>query len=418
MNFSAMRFRAPIRPAGLCPDEVHWLARGELRKNAPRGFGFRSRALRFSAAICAGVAMNVSSSGIAFAPAVAHTAAEPLRAIELPSVLPVERAPIEIGGELGAMLFADFGDDDDDDGEPILPAVEVVARAPIPITAEGAPILAALRAHASPVSLPAALDVLQLRPTLDTSGSAAVAQPDDSADQGRDPNELVQFGAMRIPRGVVEMIVRAAAVTDVDPVYMMALADKESSFSTDVRARTSSAEGLFQFVTKTWLSVVRTFGAKHGLADEAAAIELVDGQPTIKDDATRERVLGLRRDPYLSAVMAAEMMKRDRAAIERRIGRDLNRSEFYLAHFLGAQGAGKLMALVDEKPKQSAPRVFREAAKANRTLFFARQGKRMKDLTVAQVYDKLDQMIDHRISRYSEVTRVITVSDIDTRSPL
>jgi hypothetical protein len=323
-------------------------------------------------------------------------------------VLPVERAPIEIGGEVGGMLLADVDDDDDDDGEPILPAVEVVARAPIPITAEAAPILAALRAHARPVSLPAALDVLQLRPTLDTDG----------ADQGRDPNELMQFGAMSIPRGVVEMIVRAAAVTDVDPVYMMALADKESSFSTDVRARTSSAEGLFQFVTKTWLSVVRTFGAKHGLADEAAAIELVDGQPTIKDDATRERVLGLRRDPYLSAVMAAEMMKRDRAAIERRIGRDLNRSEFYLAHFLGAQGAGKLMALVDEKPKQSAPRVFREAAKANRTLFFARQGKRMKDLTVAQVYDKLDQMIDHRISRYTEVTRVITVSDIDTRSPL
>ena len=28
------------RPAGLRPDEVHWLARGELRKNAPRGFGF------------------------------------------------------------------------------------------------------------------------------------------------------------------------------------------------------------------------------------------------------------------------------------------------------------------------------------------------------------------------------------------
>jgi hypothetical protein len=410
MNFSAMRSRAPIRPAELCPDEVHWLARGELRKNAPRGFGFRSRALRFSAAICAGVAMNVSSSGIAFAPAVAHTAAEPLRTIELPSVLPVERAPIEIGGEVGGMLLADVDDDDDDDddGEPILPAVEAVARAPIPITAEAAPILAALRAHARPVSLPAALDVLQLRPTLDTDG----------ADQGRDPNELMQFGAMSIPRGVVEMIVRAAAVTDVDPVYMMALADKESSFSTDVRARTSSAEGLFQFVTKTWLSVVRTFGAKHGLADEAAAIELVDGQPTIKDDATRERVLGLRRDPYLSAVMAAEMMKRDRAAIERRIGRDLNRSEFYLAHFLGAQGAGKLMALMDEKPKQSAPRVFREAAKANRTLFFARQGKRMKDLTVAQVYDKLDQMIDHRISRYTEVTRVITVSDIDTRSPL
>jgi hypothetical protein len=288
--------------------------------------------------------------------------------------------------------------------------VEVVERAPIPVTADPASVAATLRAHAAAVGFPEGVDLSAFRPSLPTG--------DDSAEQGRDPNELVQFGAMRIPRGVVAMIVRAAAVTDVDPVYMMALADKESSFSPDVRARTSSAEGLFQFVTKTWLSVVRTHGPKHGLVEEAAAIEIVDGQPTIKDEAMRDRVLGLRRDAYLSAVMAAEMMKRDRAAIERRIGRDLNRSEFYLAHFLGAEGAGKLMALVDEKPKQSAPRVFREAAKANRTLFFTRQGKRTKDLTVAQVYDKLDQMIDRRMSRYTEVTRAVAVSDVGLRGPM
>jgi hypothetical protein len=318
----------------------------------------------------------------------------------------VERAPIDIAGANRALMI-----DDEDDDEPEVPPVEVVERAPIPVTADPDSVSVALRARAGAVSFPEQLDLSAFRPSLPTG--------DDSAEQAvSDPNELVQFGSMRIPRGVVATIVRAAAVTDVDPVYMMALADKESSFATEVRARTSSAEGLFQFVTKTWLSMVRNYGPKHGLAEEAAAIELVEGQPMIKDDAMRDRVLGLRRDPYLSAVMAAEMMKRDRAAIERRIGRDLNRSEFYLAHFLGAEGAGKLMALVDEKPKQSAPRVFREAAKTNRTLFFARQGKRMKDLTVAQVYDKLDQMIDHRISRYTEVTRVVAASDVGLRGPM
>jgi hypothetical protein len=399
MVFTAMRFRAPIRPAGMSPDEVHWLTPGKLRENAHRGTGFRSRMVRFSAAACVGVALNVSSSGIAFAPAIAHTAAEPPHALGLPSVLPVERAPIDVAQAVRGLTIAD-GDDDDDDLD--LPSVDVVDRAPIAVTADPASVTAALRARAGTVRAPEQVDLSEFRTP--------------SAD--RDPNEIVQFGSMRIPRSVVTMIVRAAAVTDTDPVYMMALADKESSFSTDVRARTSSAEGLFQFVAKTWLSVVRTYGPKHGLDDEAAAIELVDGQPTIKDDATRERVLGLRRDPYVSAVMAAEMMKRDRAAVERRIGRDLSRSEFYLAHFLGAEGAGKLMALVGEKPKQSAPRAFREAAKANRTLFFARQGKRLKDLTVAQVYDKLDQMIDDRMSRYTEVARVITVSEIDYRRPM
>jgi hypothetical protein len=244
--------------------------------------------------------------------------------------------------------------------------------------------------------------------------SPAIA--DEAADGPADPKEIVQFGAMRIPRAVVEPILRAAAVTGADPVYMMALADKESSFSPDVKARTSSAQGLFQFLSKTWLALVRSYGPRYGLADEAAAVDIVDGQPVIKDDAIRERVLGLRRDPYLSAVMAAEMMNRDRAAIERRIGRDLNRSEYYLAHFLGADGAGKLMALVGEKPKQSAPRVFRDAAKANRALFFARDGKRVKDLTVAEVYERIDRMIDKRISRYSEVMRTISVSEIDLRA--
>lgn len=406
MNLSAMRARAPTRPAGMSPDEVHWLKPSELRQNAYRGIGFRSRALRFSAAACVGVAMNVSSAGIAFAPAVANTAVEPLASLNLPSVAPVERAPIDIAGANRALTV---GQDEDDD-EPDVPPVDRVERAPIAVTGDPESAAAALQAPARAVGFPERVDLSEFRRSLPTG--------DDGAEPGRDPNELMQFGSMRIPRGVVATIVRAAAVTDVDPVYMMALADKESSFATEVRARTSSAEGLFQFVTKTWLSMVRTHGPKHGLAEEAAAIEFVEGQPTIKDDALRDRVLGLRRDPYLSAVMAAEMMKRDRAAIERRIGRDLNRSEFYLAHFLGAEGAGKLMALVDEKPKQSAPRVFREAAKANRTLFFARQGKRMKDLTVAQVYDKLDQMIDHRISRYTEVTRVVAVSDLGLRGPM
>jgi hypothetical protein len=390
----------------MSPDEVHWLKPSELRQNAYRGIGFRSRALRFSAAACVGVAMNVSSAGIAFAPAVANTAVEPLASLNLPSVAPVERAPIDIAGANRALTV---GQDEDDD-EPDVPPVDRVERAPIAVTGDPESAAAALQAPARAVGFPERVDLSEFRRSLPTG--------DDGAEPGRDPNELMQFGSMRIPRGVVATIVRAAAVTDVDPVYMMALADKESSFATEVRARTSSAEGLFQFVTKTWLSMVRTHGPKHGLAEEAAAIEFVEGQPTIKDDALRDRVLGLRRDPYLSAVMAAEMMKRDRAAIERRIGRDLNRSEFYLAHFLGAEGAGKLMALVDEKPKQSAPRVFREAAKANRTLFFARQGKRMKDLTVAQVYGKLDQMIDHRISRYTEVTRVVAVSDLGLRGPM
>lgn len=219
-----------------------------------------------------------------------------------------------------------------------------------------------------------------------------------------DPNELLQFDDMRVPRWIVETILRASEVTGVDPVYMMALADKESSFIPSNKASTSSAEGLFQFISSTWLEAVRSFGARHGLEAEAQAIQGPQGQLSIADDTMREHVLGLRRDPYLSALMAAEMTKRDRSKIERRLGRRINRSEFYLAHFFGVDSASKFMSLLDDKPKQSGARVFPAAARANKALFFAKAGRKTRQLSVAEVYDKIDDMIDKRLDRYENVT--------------
>ncbi|KAA2241224.1 lytic transglycosylase domain-containing protein [Salinarimonas soli] len=223
------------------------------------------------------------------------------------------------------------------------------------------------------------------------------------ADQASDPNEVLQFGAMRVKRWIVEAIMRAAAAVDVDPVYMMALADKESSLRLESKAGTSSAEGLYQFITKTWLEVIRTFGPRHGLITEAAAIGDGDSGFTVADEAMRERIMALRNDPYISAVMAAEMKKRDKQLIERQIGREMTRSEYYLAHFFGAQSAGKFLKILDEKPKSRAPKAFPAAARANKNLFFARQGKKNRQLTVAEVYTRLDQMIDKRLDRYSDI---------------
>src|SRR4051812_25773747 len=79
-------------------------------------------------------------------------------------------------------------------------------------------------------------------------------------------SEVIVFEKMRVPRGLAETVVRAAYATNVDPAYMMALADKESSFLPANKARTSSAEGLFQFIESTWLDVLRRYGAKHGYA--------------------------------------------------------------------------------------------------------------------------------------------------------
>ena len=45
------------------------------------------------------------------------------------------------------------------------------------------------------------------------------------------------------------------------------------------------------------------------------------------------------------------------------------------------------------------------AARANRTLFFAQERKKkVRQLTVTEVYSKLDRIIDTRLDRYEGVT--------------
>lgn len=236
--------------------------------------------------------------------------------------------------------------------------------------------------------------------------------------------ERLRFGDMAVPRDIVDTILRAAAETGVDPVYMMALADKESSFSTTVKAATSSAEGLFQFLSGTWLELIRTYGARHGLADEAAAVKGRGSAITIADEATRTRVLRLRQDPYVAALMAGELINRDKGRIEQRIGRDLSTAELYFAHFLGTASAGRFLTLTAEKPDQPARQVFKAAARANRSLFTEKAGKGRRSLTVAEVREKIGGMIDRRLDRYEGVVALappdlkseVMLSEIETAS--
>ena len=186
----------------------------------------------------------------------------------------------------------------------------------------------------------------------------------------------------------------------------MALADKESSFLPDSKARTSSAEGLFQFVEGTWLEGLRRYGSQHGYAAEAEAVRMVQGRPVVSDSKDRERILNLRQDPYLSALMAGEMINTHRQILAGRSTRDPSFAELYMAHFLGVQGASRFLALLSDAPGKSAPEAFPRAAKANRSLFFdKKKAARAKAtaLSVAEVQGRVGAMIDKRVARYASV---------------
>ena len=231
----------------------------------------------------------------------------------------------------------------------------------------------------------------------------------------RNPDELLNFGPMRIRRYLVEKIVRASRVTTVDPVLLMAIADKESSFKTEVQAQTSSASGLYQFIEKTWLGVVREFGGCYGLEKEAALV--ASGELSA---AHRTRILDMRRDPYLSAVLAAEMLKRDSLRIAKRIGRNLTGGEVYLVHFLGPDGAERMIDEITRRPDTVAAELLPRPAAANKPIFYG-PGGGAKGLSVSEVRSKFETMISLRLDRYRSVKtvsvpntpepRIVSVSD-------
>lgn len=257
---------------------------------------------------------------------------------------------------------------------------------------------------AMPIPVMPPSNIILVPPTLPGKPGAPRSQlPQAPVNYSGDPNQILTFGPIKIRRHLVEMIVRAGRIVGADPTLLMAVADKESSFATEVKAKTSSATGLYQFIEQTWLGVIFEFGRKHGLVAEVALISRNGKQFVIADANERQRILDLRREPYLSALLAAEMLKRDTLRLEKAMGRHLTGGEIYLIHFLGPDAAQTFIETMEETPGASAAALLPRPAEANRPIFYAQSGGETKTLSVSEVHKKFDQMIKVRLDRYKVV---------------
>jgi hypothetical protein len=237
----------------------------------------------------------------------------------------------------------------------------------------------------------------------DFSASDAVrAWSSATAPVGGGAPGVLQFGPVRVARAIVEHVVEAAKTTGSDPALLMAIADKESSFAPKAKAATSSASGLFQFIDSTWLKAVRMFGWRHGQQEAAEAIAVKGGDLRVAPQK-RAAILAMRNDPYLSAALAAEMLKYDGDKIAERIGRPLTAGETYLIHFLGPDDAARFMQKVEEAPQTPAAALLPRPARANKPIFYARKGKKMEPKSVGEVHEAFEAMMGQRSSRYQGV---------------
>lgn len=170
-------------------------------------------------------------------------------------------------------------------------------------------------------------------------------------------------------------IQRAAARTTVDFAYLLNQAKVESGLDPNAKARTSSATGLFQFIEQTWLGTVKKHGSAHGLGWAADAIRCgPDGRYHVADPDVRKAVLDLRENPDAASMMAAEFARDNQAVLEAKLDRPVQGVDLYLAHFLGAAGASEFLRAHDANPDAPAAELLPGAARANRGVFFNRDG--------------------------------------------
>ncbi|HEX7874550.1 MAG TPA: lytic transglycosylase domain-containing protein [Sphingobium sp.] len=191
---------------------------------------------------------------------------------------------------------------------------------------------------------------------------------------------------------VTTAIANASRKTGVDFSYLMGQAQIESGMDSNAKARTSSATGLYQFLDQSWLAVMNNHGAEHGMAWAADAIKQgSNGRYYVADPDVRQQILDLRKHPETASVMAAEFASDNRTYLESRTGRPAESVDLYLAHFLGAGGAAKFLTTAAKNPDASGAALFPAAARANRSIFYDRQGNSRSLSEIRQAFaQKLD----------------------------
>lgn len=218
---------------------------------------------------------------------------------------------------------------------------------------------------------------------------------------------VYKLGGFKVDREIVRYIREASDSSGISFDYLLAKAGHESRFETNAAAQRSSAEGLFQFTTDTWLQQMKLHGAKYGYAKLASKIYRDGrGRYRVKNAADKDEILALRRSPRISALLAAEFAKSNKKILEDQIGAAVTSADLYLAHFMGPSGAVMLLRADKFTPHKFAADLFPEAALANPPIFYNEKGRM---LTVRQVRRRIADIFQDKIDRFAVLPKSLKV---------
>lgn len=163
------------------------------------------------------------------------------------------------------------------------------------------------------------------------------------------------------PRSWDEISEDAARAAGVPASYIRHLMGHESGDDPSASAPTSSADGLGQFIDRSWRERMSRSGARYGLGEGDMA------------NLSDEEIMALRRNPAWAAVMIGEEARDLEDGLRRRLGRTVTEGEVYLAHFLGEGGASRLL----RAPRAGLARDHADQGQVNANLpiFYTREAR-------------------------------------------
>lgn len=172
-----------------------------------------------------------------------------------------------------------------------------------------------------------------------------------------------------VPEDIKGYIAEAAQRAGVPEHVLLSIAKQESDFGRNTHNPKGSAKGLFQFTDDTWRDVITKYGSIYGLPTTTSVL-----------------------DNRANAFMAAEFARQNKMRFEKEMGRPLKDGEYYVMHFMGAQGGINLARAYDKNPNAVAADLFPKEASYNRNIFYDKATGQPR--TVAQVYSKLMSYVD------------------------
>ena len=140
--------------------------------------------------------------------------------------------------------------------------------------------------------------------------------------------------------------------------YLTRLVDTESNGDPEAKAKTSSATGLHQFTSSTWMEMVNKMNLNYTLAD--------------------------RKDPEKSTKVVEEFTKKNLEKAKNDLGRVPTMTETYLYHFIGRSAPKLIQAPPDG---DAVDYVTASQAKANKNVFYNKDGT---SKTVKEVISKYE----------------------------